>query len=69
MQLDPTHLPEALRMVVAHELAPLRSLEQVVRWAFTRSPPCDVAEVLVQDEFTHDVLIAWNGVDLVFDTT
>lgn len=69
MQLDPTHLPEALRTVVSHELAPLCSLERVVRWAFSRLPPCDVAEVVVQDEFTHDVLIAWNGVDLVFDTT
>ena len=51
------------------DVAPLRSLEQVVRWAFRQTPPSDVADVVVQDEFTHDVVIPWRGVHLVFDTT
>ncbi len=43
-------------------------LEEVVRWAFSLRR--DVAEVVVQDEFTHDVVLPWvEPVYLVFDTT
>jgi membrane carboxypeptidase/penicillin-binding protein PbpC len=69
MKLDPSSLPLALQSTMDRELQPLRSLEQVVRWAFSRTPPCAVADVVVQDEFTHDVVIPWGGVHLVFDTT
>ena len=69
MKLDPSTLPEELRSTIERELPPLRSLEQVVRWAFSRTPPSEVADVVVQDEYTHDVVIPWGGVHLVFDTT
>ncbi|HUM09928.1 MAG TPA: hypothetical protein VLT82_03160 [Myxococcaceae bacterium] len=69
MQLERSSLAEDVRRTLEHEVAPLRSLEQVVRWAFSRTPPSDVADVVVQDEFTHDVVIPWRGVHLVFDTT
>jgi len=29
----------------------------------------DVLDVVVQDEYTHDVVVAWEGVFLVYDTT
>ena len=69
MRLDPSTLPETLRSTIERELQPLRSLEQVVRWASSRTPSSEVADVVVQDEYTHDVVIPWAGVHLVFDTT
>jgi hypothetical protein len=50
-------------------LAPLSNLEEVLRWAFGRSPPGTVAEVVIQDEFTHDVVLALGETWLVFDST
>lgn len=51
-------------------LRPLTTLERVVRWAFSTVPPRDISEVVVQDEFSHDVVLAWmSGRYLVFDTT
>lgn len=69
MRRDPSSLPDELRCALEREVTPLRSLEQVVRWAFTRTPPSDVADIVVQDEFSHDVVIPWSGLHLVFDTT
>lgn len=51
-------------------VAEFGTLQDVVRWALAGSPPFEIAEVVVQDEFTHDVVIAWSGGHyLVFDTT
>lgn len=67
---DRTGLEPAAREALARTLAPLTLLQDVVRWAFARSPPRDVAAVVVQDEFTHDVVLPWEGGRyLVFDTT
>ena len=58
------------RAELVKELAPLGTLQDVVRWGFSRSPPCDVASVVVQDEYCHDVVMPWrDGLYLVFDTT
>jgi hypothetical protein len=57
---------EALEMT----LRPLTTLQAVVRWAFSLLPPSDVTEVIVQDEFSHDVVLSWTaGRFLAFDTT
>ncbi len=45
------------------------NLQDVVRWAFALAPPSDVDDVVIQDEFTHDVVIPWRKLWLVFDTT
>jgi hypothetical protein len=48
--------------------ASLRTLEDVTRWAFARG--FALVDVVTQDEFTHDVVIAATPpVFLVFDTT
>lgn len=47
---------------VAHA-ARLQTLEEVLRAGF------DVLEVVVQDEYTHDVITRARGVFVVFDTT
>lgn len=53
-----------------NEVEPYRTLEEVMRWAFARKPPAELAGVVAQDEFTHDVVLkAAADVFLVFDTT
>lgn len=52
----------------------LDSLEDVIRWGFAHRPAFEIVEVIVQDEFTHDVVMSAPSVDdatayLVFDTT
>jgi hypothetical protein len=69
VKLELSSLPVEHRRTIQQELVPLRSLEQVVRWAFGRTPPSEIADVVVQDEFTHDVVVPWRDVHLVFDTT
>ena len=59
---------------IAVELSGQENLGDVMSWAlsspsgaFIRSV---VAEVIVQDEFTHDVVVPWrDGLVLVYDTT
>ena len=45
----------------------LRTLEDVLAWA--RAHRADVVEVIVQDEFTHDVVVQEGERFHVFDTT
>lgn len=54
-------------------LPPAENLLQIMNW-IKFQPKSDfipqiVAEVVVQDEFTHDVIIPFRDVFLVFDTT
>lgn len=47
-----------------------RTLEEVVRWGLLRRPPAPVVDVVIQDEYTHDVVVRYNdGIYLVYDTT
>jgi hypothetical protein len=51
----------------------LDTLEDVLRFGFTQRPAWELADVIVQDEFTHDVVIEVPAdpapAFLVFDTT
>jgi uncharacterized ferritin-like protein (DUF455 family) len=47
-------------------IATLETLEDVLAWGLARS--FDVVEVIVQDEYTHDVVMR-GDVWYVFDTT
>jgi hypothetical protein len=40
------------------------TLEEILRWG-----EAELVEVITQDEYTHDVVMAWNGRYLVYDTT
>jgi hypothetical protein len=52
------------------ETVELKNLEQVFRWALSRSPRLLPGEVVIQDEYTHDVgFRAPDGSVLIFDTT
>jgi hypothetical protein len=47
-----------------------KTLEDVVRWGLLTKPPRLVADIIVQDEYTHDVVMPFrDGVYLVYDTT
>ena len=64
-----TELPATLLDRLARELGGRRMLQDVIQWAFSQNRPSDVAEVVEQDEYSHDVVIPWRGQYLVFDTT
>ena len=65
--------PEEIERV-GGELSRHRNLNDVMKWALahpagTFIPPV-VADVIVQDEFTHDVIVPYrDGLVLVYDTT
>jgi hypothetical protein len=55
---------------LSHELAALESLQDVLRWGFACSPQREIVEIVVQDEFCHDVVMSGpDGLYLCFDTT
>src|SRR4029434_2548240 len=65
--------PEAVAGIV-RELSAQENLKDVMAWAFSYARgtfiPSVVAEVIVQDEFTHDVIVPWrDALVLVYDTT
>jgi hypothetical protein len=52
------------------EVTELRTLEQVFRWATRRVDRLIPSDVVIQDEYTHDMIfLASDGSALVFDTT
>lgn len=53
---------------ILNEVEHYRTLEDVMRWALARKPPAEVAGVVTQDEFTHDIILKAAEVFLVFDT-
>ena len=59
---------QAHRLVL--EVKPLATLEEVIRWGLAQPTERMILEVLVQDEYCHDVVMEWElGKHLVFDTT
>ena len=56
----------AARLALA---ARLDTLEDVLRFGFAQRPAWQLAAVVVQDEFSHDVIVAAAPAFLVFDTT
>ena len=65
--------PQTIAEIEA-QLSDQENLKDVMTWALS-SPtgtfiPQVVADVIVQDEFTHDVVVPWSeGLVLVYDTT
>ena len=52
------------------ELESLETLGQVIHWALARTPPAAFEDVIIQDEFTHDVIVRVEpALYAVFDTT
>lgn len=48
----------------------LGTLEDLLRFGFSQAPPWELLDVIVQDEYTHDVIVRGpEPAFLVFDTT
>jgi hypothetical protein len=63
-------VPRAALASLDVQVASHKTLEDVVRWGLALAPPRFVHRVVVQDEFTHDVVMRFaDGVYLVYDTT
>jgi len=59
---------QALRLV--DQVKRLETLEEVIQWGLRQPVARTILEVLVQDEYCHDVVMEWEGgLHLVFDTT
>ena len=59
---------------VERELSGQQNLNDVMKWALAHPPGVFtrtvIAGVIVQDEFTHDVIVPWrDNLVLVYDTT
>lgn len=53
-----------------NEVSKLQTLDQVFRWAMARVPRFLPGDVVIQDEYTHDVIFrAPDGSALVFDAS
>lgn len=66
-------LPTEKIVEIEAAISEQENLQDVMRWALSDPAgfiPQVVADVVVQDEFTHDVVVPWrNGLVLVYDTT
>lgn len=63
--LSPRERDRIARLVEGHT-----SLDRVVAWGLAADPPRLVADVVIQDEYTHDVVIPHeSGRYLVYDAT
>jgi hypothetical protein len=59
-----------LYLNLASALRSQRTLGDVLAWARRQSPARSVTEIITEDEYTHDVIIAFDDRHyLVFDTT
>lgn len=58
---------------IEKELGEQRGLQDVLKWGLSQPAgvclPRVVANVITQDEFTHDVIVPYRDVFLVYDTT
>jgi hypothetical protein len=67
---DRSKLPEPERVALVAALRSLGTLADVIRWGLSRCPERSIVDVVIQDEYTHDVVMDWDGGRyLVFDTT
>ena len=70
MVANPAGVSREVLAQIEAAIAEQGTLQDVLRWGFAQTPPCMVSEVVVQDEFTHDVILSFrDGLYLVYDTT
>ena len=70
MLTDRVGLPPARYAALEAAVARQATLADVIAWGVAQNPPCIVADVIVQDEYTHDVILPYrDGLHLIYDTT
>ena len=63
-------LPEADFAALEEVVSGQRSMKHVLDWALGRRPPLALADMVTQDEFSHDFLVPYpGGLWLVYDST
>jgi hypothetical protein len=67
--IDYASLDESARARLAAIVALQSSLQSVLDWGRQQTPCVDIESILTQDEYTHDVLIPFEGRYLVYETT
>ena len=67
--IDYAALDTATREMLARAIAEQTTLERALDWGRNQRPPLAVETILTQDEYTHDVLVPYEGRYLVYDTT
>ena len=61
---------EATRARFERELHARHALGEVLEWLRAQRPERHVADIVTQDEYTHDVIVRWDDESwLAFDTT
>jgi hypothetical protein len=66
---DRANLAAARLAELATAVQRLATLANVVVWGLAQRPSAMVSQVVVQDEYTHDVILPLRDCWLVFDTT
>lgn len=69
---DYAGLPAPEAAALQARVAAQRTLADVLRWAAAQRPPVAIAEIVTQDEYTHDVVLplaAGQPLFLAYDTT
>ena len=63
-------VPSSIVEEVERAVGPLPTLADVLAWGRGEDPPARVADIVTQDEYTHDVLVPFRGrAYLAFDAT
>lgn len=60
---------EAIVDAVARAFEICHTLADVLRWCEQQLPRVQVAEIITQDEYTHDIVLPFGAHFLSFDTT
>lgn len=66
---DRTALAPHARAKLERVLEAQVTLGDVVRWGLSLASPAMIADVVAQDEFSHDIVLPWGDRFLVFDAT
>lgn len=64
-----TSLDDTTQARLAAITADHTTLEKLLSWCLSQTPPLRFADMIAQDEFISDVIVPFEGVYLVYDTT
>ena len=68
--IDYAGLDALMLQALAKAVATQTTLERALDWGRSHTPPLNVETILTQDEYTHDVVVPFEGgCYLVYDTT
>jgi hypothetical protein len=63
-------LPEQNFVQLARQVAAQHSMKQALDWLLGQAPPLALTDMVTQDEFSHDFLVAYpGGLWLVYDSS